>query len=75
MREIVKLRRPPFAQQIAPPWVIHDQGRMKVETRAAILVSQAIKEAVGNDPLGYFQAEWSSEEGWKVGARVPDQKW
>jgi hypothetical protein len=75
MQEIVKLRRPPFEHQPAPPWVIHDRGRRRVESRAAARVSHDIKAAIGSDFIGYFQGEWSSEDGWKLGVRVSDQKW
>jgi hypothetical protein len=46
-----------------------------VESRAAALIDRSVKAAMGDAPKGYFEGEWSAEEGWKIGDRVLDQKW
>jgi hypothetical protein len=75
MKEIVKLQQPLSSNDLDPPWLIYDQGRKKVESRAAALIDRAVKVAMGDAPKGYFEGEWSAEEGWKIGDRVLDQKW
>ena len=46
-----------------------------METRETDLIDPAVKSAMGDDPKGYFEAEWAVEGGWKIGARVKDQDW
>ena len=75
LKEIVKVEKPLSSNNDDPPWLIYDQGKKKVESRAPALIGRDVKTAIGNDPKGYFEAEWSAEEGWKIGDRVIDQKW
>jgi hypothetical protein len=39
------------------------------------LIGAEIKSAIGEEIKGYFEAEWSPDDGWKIGARVLPQKW
>jgi hypothetical protein len=75
LKEIVKVQQPLSSNVGDAPWLIYDQGKKKVEQRAVALVDPAVKTALGDDPKAYFEAEWSTEEGWKIGDRVLDQKW
>jgi hypothetical protein len=75
LKEVVKVQKPLSSNNDDPPWLIYDQGKKKVEERAAALIDRTVKAAMGNDPKGYFEAEWSAEEGWKIGDRVLDQQW
>jgi hypothetical protein len=75
LKEVVKVQKPLSSNNADPPWLIYDQGKKKVESRAAALIGREVKAATGNDPKAYFEAEWSAEEGWKIGDRVLDQKW
>jgi hypothetical protein len=75
LKEIVKVQQPLSSNVEDAPWLIYDQGKKKVEQRAVALVDPAVKAAIGYDPKAFFEAEWSTEEGWKIGDRVLDQKW
>jgi hypothetical protein len=73
LKEIVKVQQPLSSNVGDAPWLIYDRGKKKVEQRALALIDSAVKATLGDDPKGYFEAEWSTEEGWKIG--VLDQKW
>jgi hypothetical protein len=75
MKEIVKVQRPLSSNKDAPPWLIYSEGKLKMETRETDLIDPAVKSAMGDDPKGYFEAEWAAQGGWKIGARVKDQDW
>lgn len=75
LKEIVKVQRPLSSNSDGAPWLIYDQGKKKAEQRAAALVDPAIRAALGSDPKAYFEAEWSMEGGWKIGAKVLPRNW
>jgi hypothetical protein len=71
--EIVKVERQ--ASRTGNSWLIFDQSRRHVETRAEALMSPHIQEALGQETEGYFQGDWSAQ-GWKLGGKVsPPKGW
>jgi hypothetical protein len=71
--EIVKVERQSSAS--GQQWLIFDQSRKHVETRAAALISAHVQEALGHETEGYFQGHWSAQ-GWKLGGKVlPPKGW
>lgn len=71
--EIVKVERQ--LSGAGNKWLIFDQSRKHIETRAEALTSPHIQEALGHETEGYFQGDWSAQ-GWKIGDRVlPPKGW
>ena len=61
LMEIVKVERQ--SSGAGNKWLIFDQSRKHIETRAEALVSPHIQEALGQESEGYFQGDWSAQGG------------
>ena len=75
LKEIVTVERHNQSSGAGNKWLIFDQSRKHIETRAEALISPHIQEVLGQESEGYFQGDWSAQ-GWKIGDRVlPPKGW
>lgn len=73
---IVKVQQPLSSSHPNPPWLVYAEGRKDMRWVAATLVPGAVKDAMGEDPKGYFEATLANPQAeWEIGERVEDQDW
>ena len=72
--EVVKVHQPTATTGSGKDWLIADESGERAEMREGSLVADDVKEALGKDAEGFFEATWSAQ-GWKIGARLSNQKW
>ena len=67
--EIVKVQVPIIGDGPALVYA-KDRARMR-----QMPISLAVRKALLGNGKGYFNAEWSKLNGWRIGDRVADQEW
>jgi hypothetical protein len=68
---VVKVQLPLASSDATTLALVYAEGRRRM--RHTPLSSETLA-ALGDDPKGYFAAEWKDDD-WVIGARVTDQDW
>lgn len=71
MMEIVKVQRP----LVGDDWLVYAKGRVRSQVLPKFVIPAYVREKMGDDLKGYFEARWSSIVGWAIGDRVAEQEW
>ena len=71
MPEIVKVQIPLASTNRGAMPLVYAKGHRRMVEQT---IRAATAEALGNDPKGYFEAEFAGGL-WRIGKRVADQEW
>ena len=66
---IVKVQVPLTTNHDSPLPLVYDRARQRMSMQP---VSHSVLAELGDDPKGYFEAEWVDDR-WVIGRRVADQ--